>query len=314
MSSRPLHVLSYDPGIFEYLGSLSVHATFPRALHVRSGDGSVVSVVVSRWNGPLTIRVSALPRVAAGSVARLHETGLEIGQTMLLFDRAQPWSVQAERFQGLDPVLLRRDLDRLGQRVLAAARGGLGEASVDLVSGRGETVSGLLIRGDAAEAWFRRGRAEIASLLQALCEQERDRITRHAIGLLGLGPGFTPAGDDVLCGLLAGLWVFGRRSDRQRRRCNETLATLSDCIVREAPRCTTSLSSTLLHSATRGVVMEPLLHLLETAGGGAGLHTIDDVLMTGHSSGSDMLTGALLAGATLLRWEELFDPAVVGSH
>ncbi len=317
MSSRTVHALSYDPGIFEHLGSLRVHASFPHAWHIRSGNGRIVSVVVSRWNGPLTIRVSALPPITTESVATLRETGLEIGETVLSLDRARPWTVQTERFQSLDPAVFRRDLKTLRQQVWSAARGGLATTLPDIESSPGErwgNIAGSPTRGDATDAWLVRGRKEMTSLGVALGRQDRDATGRHAVGLLGLGPGLTPAGDDVLCGLFAGLRVLGRRWTHQRSRCEGTLATLSDCIVAEAPRRTTSLSSTLLLSATRGVAMEPLLHLLETAGTNTGMSGVDELLMVGHSSGSDMLTGALLAGATLVRWEELFGPAVVGSR
>src|SRR5579859_5045989 len=112
MTSRTLHALSYDPEIFGCLGSLRVHASFPHAWHLRSGDSHILTVVASNWNGPLAIRVSTLPRVTTGSVATLRETGLEIGETVVSFERARPWIVRAERSRGLHPVVLRRDLER----------------------------------------------------------------------------------------------------------------------------------------------------------------------------------------------------------
>ena len=117
-----------------------------------------------------------------------------------------------------------------------------------------------------------------------------------------------------MCGLMAGLWVLGRRSESHRERCEEALAVLVDGVVAAAARRTTSLSATLLRSAARGVVAEPLLQVLETVGSSTAVRGIDDVLMLGHSSGSDMLTGALMAGATLVRWEEVFGPAMVGTR
>jgi hypothetical protein len=124
----------------------------------------------------------------------------------------------------------------------------------------------------------------------------------------------TPSGDDVLCGLIAGLSVLGNRPVRHQERCEGAVAALATCIAREAPRRTTSLSATLLRCAARGVVAEPLLQVLGTVGSGNQLTGVDEVLMLGHSSGSDMLTGALMACAVLVRWEEVFGPAMVGSR
>ena len=167
-------------------------------------------------------------------------------------------------------------------------------------------------RGDATDAWLIRGEIEMALLGEMLVQQDAVRVSRHATGLMGLGPGLTPSGDDVLCGLIAGLSVLGHRSVHQRERCDGAVAVLATCIAREAPRRTTSLSATLLQCAVRGVVAEPLLQVLGTVGSGNRLTGVDEVLMLGHSSGSDMLTGALMACAVLVRWEELFGPAMVG--
>lgn len=317
MTPHSPRALSYDPGIFEHCGPLQVHAVFSRAWHLRSIARQMVSVVASSWNGPLTVCVSGLPRVTAGSVATLRETGLEVGETVFSFDYAEQWMAQAERSRRLDPSVLRHDLEVLRRQVRVAGRGGLTEAQGDLwadTDRRRRQLTGSATRDDATDAWLVRGRRELASLGEALIHEDSDRTGRHAIGLLGLGPGLTPAGDDVLCGLLAGLSVLGRRSIGHEKRCAGALAALADCIVAEAPRRTTSFSSTLLHAATRGIATEPLLQVLETVGSSTGPRGIDEVLMLGHSSGSDMLTGALLAGATLVRWEELFGPAVVGSR
>jgi Protein of unknown function (DUF2877) len=144
--------------------------------------------------------------------------------------------------------------------------------------------------------------------------RDGEAVSKLAFGLLGLGPGLTPAGDDVLCGALAGLRVLGRRSGCYGEWCDNAIGAITDGIVAAASRRTTSFSATLLRAATRGVVAEPLLQVLQTVGSGASVRGIDDVLMLGHSSGSDMLTGALMAGATLVRWEEVFGPAMVGTR
>lgn len=317
MNAHELQALSYDPEIFEHCGLLRVHAIFPHAWHLRTEDGYIVSVVVSRWNGPLTIRVSALPRVSTGIAATLRRTSLEIGKMVIRFERARLWVASTEQSAVLDLSVMRDDLERLHHQVSVAARGGLAGAVEDLW-GNGNRCEGafsmLPTRGDTTDAWLIRGRKEIGSLGKALAHRDRDAVGQHAVGLLGLGPGLTPAGDDVLCGLLAGLSVLGRRSSHQGHQCMLTLAVLTNRILTEAPRRTTSLSSTLLQSAADGVVTEPLLHVLESAGSRTRMKGTDEVLMIGHSSGSDMLTGALLAGAMLVRWEELFGPAVVGTR
>ena len=59
--------------------------------------------------------------------------------------------------------------------------------------------------------------------------------------LLGLGPGLTPSGDDLLAGLLLGARAFG-----------VPLADLAEVIAEQAPRRTTALSARLLRHAIEG--------------------------------------------------------------
>jgi hypothetical protein len=116
----------------------------------------------------------------------------------------------------------------------------------------------------------------------------RDGAVDAAVrGLVGLGPGLTPAGDDVLCGALAALTALG---DGERR------ARLAAAVTRHAPR-TTTLSAALLHAAAEGYGVPELTRLIvavlrdEPADARRALAA---VLQIGHSSGVALATGALL--------------------
>jgi hypothetical protein len=76
--------------------------------------------------------------------------------------------------------------------------------------------------------------------------------------LLGAGPGLTPAGDDVLAGLLVGLWSFGQPAESLR------LAVLAGL-----PAGTTDLSAALLRCAARGESIPQVNQLLRTLSGNA---------------------------------------------
>jgi len=101
--------------------------------------------------------------------------------------------------------------------------------------------------------------------------------------LVGLGPGLTPAGDDVLAGTLAALHLFGGPPLR----------------VRAAGR-TTTLSAALLACAARGEVLAQAATLLRAlAGDGAPALAALTLTRVGHTSGRDLAAGLLLgAGAT----------------
>jgi Protein of unknown function (DUF2877) len=109
--------------------------------------------------------------------------------------------------------------------------------------------------------------------------------------LLGVGPGLTPAGDDVLAGLLIGLRSFGQRAEPLR------LAVLAGLAAG-----TTDLSAALLRCATRGESIPQVKKLLRAMSGTAWQgrldHAIDDLVRVGHTSGTSLATG-VLAAATI---------------
>jgi uncharacterized protein DUF2877 len=109
--------------------------------------------------------------------------------------------------------------------------------------------------------------------------------------LLGVGPGLTPAGDDVLAGLLVGLWSFGQRTEPLR------LAVLAGLSAG-----TTDLSAALLRSAARGESIPQVNQLLRVMSGSAWQgrldHAIYELVRVGHSSGTALATG-VLAAATM---------------
>ena len=106
--------------------------------------------------------------------------------------------------------------------------------------------------------------------------------------LLGVGPGLTPAGDDVLAGLLVGLWSFGQRA-----------APLRLAVLAGLPAGTTDLSAALLWCAARGESIPQVNQLLRTMSASACQsqldQAIDDLVHVGHTSGVALAAGVLAA-------------------
>lgn len=106
--------------------------------------------------------------------------------------------------------------------------------------------------------------------------------------LVGLGPGLTPAGDDVLAGMLVAL----HHADARRR--------LAAQILPLAAQRTTALSTTLLNHAAEGYTLPALIDLADSVAGHAPAGALPDVVArlmeVGHSSGTAMAWG-LLRGA-----------------
>jgi hypothetical protein len=127
------------------------------------------------------------------------------------------------------------------------------------------------------------GRAEAGGLARPPFEQAaRARIARLGpCGLIGLGPGLTPSGDDFLSGALATLDALGE---------HQAHAALART-VEESLSATSALSAALLRAAAARHVGEHLHRMVSSVLTG----DVDTALATagnvGASSGWDMLAG-----------------------
>ncbi len=99
-------------------------------------------------------------------------------------------------------------------------------------------------------------------------------------GLLGRGGGLTPAGDDVVVGILYGLW--GRRMPNVAPRRREWLALVAAAVGGR----TTTLSANFIRAAAAGEATEPWHDLALGRP-----HAVERILATGHTSGADAWAG-----------------------
>lgn len=126
-------------------------------------------------------------------------------------------------------------------------------------------------------------------------------ITNAAEALIGLGPGLTPSGDDLLVGLLGALMRGG--GSRARETAGGVIAAIA---ARED--ATTDVSRHYLRLATEGHFSQPLTELLDVLAQAAPPKVqntcIQQVLSVGATSGSDAIAGVVL-GLTVLAADEL---------
>lgn len=128
---------------------------------------------------------------------------------------------------------------------------------------------------------------------------------RAADQLVGLGPGLTPAGDDILAGAVAGLVIFGRASGRRwvRADCPDVLdlAKRLAAAVDERAARTTVLAADLARHAACGAVAEPVAVVCRALAGREPLKPgLSRFLAIGHSSGNDLAEGLLLGAAAAI--------------
>jgi hypothetical protein len=105
--------------------------------------------------------------------------------------------------------------------------------------------------------------------------------------LAGLGPGFTPAGDDFLVGFLYGLWATRSAAD---------VVELAKVVVETAVPRTTQLSAAWLQAAGRGEAVEPWHDLVNALLTHADWQfPLQKILQTGATSGAAALLGFITA-------------------
>jgi hypothetical protein len=124
--------------------------------------------------------------------------------------------------------------------------------------------------------------------------RQNDSLANTAIaGLVGLGGGLTPSGDDLLVGYLAGLWC----TTRGREERVEFLSGLGKAAVRLS-RQTNDISRTYLVHAARGQVSSRLAILARAISRGERsgrlLEVAEAAMQVGHASGMEAVTGLLL--------------------
>ncbi len=125
----------------------------------------------------------------------------------------------------------------------------------------------------------------IPLLFSGIAEANLDAVRKAAKALAGLGPGLTPAGDDLLLGVMHGLWAT--RSDA---------AKFTDAIARAATPRTHVLSAAWLTAGASGEAAEPWHDLIAALAAHNGQQlevAVMRILPTGHTSGADALAGFL---------------------
>ena len=138
----------------------------------------------------------------------------------------------------------------------------------------------------------------IRGLLNATRQYElTDASAVHS--LIGLGPGLTPSGDDILVGYMAGLWCTVQEISER----SQFISSLGKTILELSDK-TNDISRTYLYHAVRGQISSRLANLAEAICRGADpgqLHIAAETAMSaGHTSGMEVVTGLLMG---LAAWE-----------
>ena len=133
--------------------------------------------------------------------------------------------------------------------------------------------------------------AAAAAIQQTLAQANKPKLETAVAQLAGLGPGFTPAGDDFLLGLLLGLWATRPEAE---------VIELAKIVVATAVPQTTKLSAAWLKTAAVGEAILPWHALVDALLAGNAWQTpVKRILDTGATSGIAALVGFIAAAEHL---------------
>jgi len=208
---------------------------------------------------------------ASDASVRVPDAGLEIQ-----FDAASRWSPRLQSSaEAADAATARWGRRTAAARTIAQARGSAGGF-------------GALLRDDVFHdpvGILGVARPILAELVVALEAGDRRLAAEVATRLIGLGPGLTPSGDDVLVGIEAALHALARPS-----------AGFLALAMGDVEERTTELAATLLRHAAAGEFAERLhtpLAALLGSDDEAIPAAIDRAVAWGATSGTDCLLGLL---------------------
>jgi hypothetical protein len=258
----------------------TVHSVFAQACNIRLDDGRMLALLApGLGNVPHGVRLDAPAGFAfsrhlvVGQRVGCRADVLRIaGGLSVDFGGAQAWhgGLPAAKVDLRIPELARAW--RAACRAFRRGRPGAGHPDERVLSG----------------AVNRQG-IRLARAVRAL---QADEAARALERLIGRGPGLTPSGDDLVAGLLAGL--FSTAGDDGARRAFLEAFCLT---VAAASAATADISRAYLTHAAAGWFAEPLVTLARQIGAGAD-RAIESVasaaLRVGHTSGRAGVFGLLL--------------------
>ena len=263
-------------------GRVAVLGTTSKGAFLQDEGGTVCFLSQEVWRGPLTLNLREEVRLK--DVLQVGMVGRLIGERVIDFpacritvhEEADIWAPEPIDLAGFHPTEARRRGRRLARRM-------------DWTDSIFQTFSTAFVEG----AWTR---AE--QTLQDLTPGQGELPARLA-GLLGLGAGLTPSGDDFLCG-----WLLARHSLRGVLPASGEGEIPLTGLVELARARTTALSASLMACAAEGQADERLIQALAWLLSGAGAaDKISEALHTyGSASGSDALSGML---ASLIWMDEM---------
>lgn len=283
----------------------TILASLSRATYLLSAGGELLWL--ASGDVPMHrrgVRVTGpLPRTAMGSPYRVADTRLLLGSSAAI-DLSQALAWRPERWSGPP---------RLGETATEHHPGSASGLLWDLPAptGFGTLLPALTEyahtgalpsrapeptpRAPRSTLVLARASPSVFGIARACREQDGAALLVHAVGLVGLGEGLTPSGDDFLGGVLFSLALLRQAGVRLPGCSPRAVASF----LERSRRRTNRISFALLRDHAAGHACEPADSLaLALLGKGSPETThraASELIRMGHSTGWDLLTGVWTA-------------------
>lgn len=280
----------------------SIHSVFQSALNLRvNGEIHLLTLVSGANDLPQGIRLDAPEMFSFGDyrVGDFRVGQLAICRDGILYFENNTLTIQlsgARRWKCDLPAL---GFDPAGPAASTAWSFVWKTLNERQRSSQVEIIAEELLTGSKQEGVLHRASKAIRALRHAT-QQYQSNISAVE-GLIGLGSGLTPSGDDLLVGYLAGLWCTAQaRSERM-----QYISSFGETIISLSSK-TNDISRTYLYHAAQGQVSSRLANLAEAISQGMNHERLSKIaeasFKVGHTSGMDAVTGLLIG---LTAWANL---------
>jgi hypothetical protein len=153
-----------------------------------------------------------------------------------------------------------------------------------------EIIADDLFRSKTGSPLSQKMSGPVTQLIASTEQFDLETAIQAAQEIVGLGPGVTPSGDDLLIGFLTALWSLARENHPQV----SFIDSFGSALMRIAAR-TNEISRTYLYHATRGQFSSSLSNLAQAIARNSAVEQATQLAMrVGHSSGMDSVTGLLI--------------------
>lgn len=247
-------------------------SVFPHSLYIKAMNGELIFVTCQQLRSPISVnldsKINLAQNVKQGDTASLRGDQIRLGESVFInVSRAKAFIAKTK--PQLHQLTVTKDALHLGSLILM------------IVDNKLSVLDQAGLANGGASKFVSDG------VLPFRRSNDIDLIRNAGRMIIGLGTGFTPSGDDLLGGFLATYNSFTQLVGRQT--INLSFNTLEGR--------TNWISAKLLDYMQRQILDEQMNGLLASSASQSGdfMLALEALLSRGHTSGIDILVGALLA-------------------